>query len=106
MIIVSNVTDKISSLKFQCIISYITNWYFGSDYMAISKKNQIGNKACYILKVCKFYIGMGISMLRDLKVSSLTCKRVIYRPELNANGGPHGVKFCKSWNEIYQWIEL
>ena len=30
----------------------------------------------------------GISMLTDLKVSSLTCKCVFYRPELNAKGDP------------------
>ena len=44
MKIVSNVTDKISSTVFskstegyafmlECNISYIANWYFGSDYM-------------------------------------------------------------------------
>ena len=70
MIIVSNVTDKISSSVFskfaeekafmlECKISYKTNWYFGSDYMAINKKNQIAKKACHILKVYKFYIEKG-----------------------------------------------
>ena len=106
MIIVSNVTDKISSLKFQCIISYITNWYFGSDYMAINKKKSNWEQSMLYTKSLQVLHRKGISMLRDLRVSSLTCKCVIYRPELNANGGPHGVKFCKSWNEIYQWIEL
>ena len=32
-------------------------------------------------------------MLTDLKVSSLTCKCVFYRPELNAKGGPRGIEF-------------
>ena len=48
----------------------------------------------------------GISMLTGLKVSSLTCKCVFYRPELNAKAGPHGIEFCKPWNKTYQWIEL
>ena len=48
----------------------------------------------------------GISMLTGLKVPSLTCKSVFYGPELNSKVGPHGIEFCKPWNEIYQWIEL
>ena len=32
-------------------------------------------------------------MLTDMKVSSLACKCVFYRPEHNAKGGPHGTKF-------------
>ena len=32
-------------------------------------------------------------MLTGLKVSSLTRKCVFYRPELNAKGEPHGIKF-------------
>ena len=38
----------------------------------------------------------GISMLTDLKVSSLTCKCVFYRTELNENGGPYRIESCKS----------
>ena len=26
-------------------------------------------------------------------MSSLACKSVFYRPEHNANGGPHGIEF-------------
>ena len=37
----------------------------------------------------------GISMLTALKVSSLTCKCVFYRPELNAKAGPHVIEFCR-----------
>ena len=37
----------------------------------------------------------GTSMLKDLKVSALTCKCVFYRPELNAKAGPHRIEFCK-----------
>ena len=37
----------------------------------------------------------GVSMLTGLKVSSLTCKGLFYRPELNAKAGPHGIEFCK-----------
>ena len=48
----------------------------------------------------------GISVLTGLKVSSLTCKCVFYRPELNAKAGLHGIEFCKPWNETCQWIEL
>ena len=48
----------------------------------------------------------GISMLTALKMSSLTCKCVFYRPELNAKAGPHRIEFSKPWNETYQWIEL
>ena len=31
-------------------------------------------------------------MLKDLKVSSLACKRVFYRSEHNAKGGPYGTE--------------
>ena len=44
--------------------------------------DKIGNKTCYILKVRK-----RISMLTDLKVSSLACKHIFYKPE-NAKGRP------------------
>ena len=40
----------------------------------------------------------GISMLTGLKVSSLTCKCVFYRPKLNAKPEAHGIEFCKPWN--------
>ena len=32
-------------------------------------------------------------MLAGLKVHSVTCKCVIYRPKLNAKGGRHGIEF-------------
>ena len=32
-------------------------------------------------------------MLAGLKVSSLACKFVFYRPEHNAKGGPNGTEF-------------
>ena len=32
-------------------------------------------------------------MLTGLKVSSLACKYIFYRPEHNAKGGPHGTEF-------------
>ena len=38
----------------------------------------------------------GIYLLTGLKVPSLTCKCVFYRPVLNAKAGPHGIEFCKS----------
>ena len=37
----------------------------------------------------------GISMLTALKMSSLTCKCVFYRPELNAKAVAHGIELCK-----------
>ena len=37
----------------------------------------------------------GISMLTGLKVSSMTCKCVFYRPEFNAKAGAYGIEFCK-----------
>ena len=41
----------------------------------------------------------GISILKGLKVSSLTCKSAFYRPELNAKVRPHGIEFLKwNWN--------
>ena len=36
---------------------------------------------------------MDSSMLTGLKVFSLTCKCVFYRPELNAKWQPHGTEF-------------
>ena len=44
-------------------------------------------------------------MLTDLKVSSMTCKCVFYRPELNAKRA-HGIEFWKSWKETYQYVDL
>ena len=41
----------------------------------------------------------GTSMLTDLKVSSLTCKCVFYKPEPKLKGRPHRIEFWKSWNE-------
>ena len=35
-------------------------------------------------------------MLTCLKVSSLECKCVFYRPEHNAKGKPDGAEFCSS----------
>ena len=32
-------------------------------------------------------------MLADLKMSSLACKYIFYRPEHNAKGGPHATEF-------------
>ena len=46
------------------------NWY------------DIGNKACYIPKVCTFYV-KNISMLKSVKVS--------LRPEHNAKWEPYGI---------------
>ena len=38
-------------------------------------------------------------MLAGLKVSSVTCKFIFYRLELNEKGGPHEIEIWKSWNE-------
>ena len=35
-------------------------------------------------------------MLTDLKVSSLACKSLFYRPEHNAKERFHGAEFCRS----------
>ena len=32
-------------------------------------------------------------MLKGLKMSYFACKRVFYRPEHNAKGGPDGIEF-------------
>ena len=48
----------------------------------------------------------GVSMSTDLKMFSLTCKCLFYRLERNAKAVPHGIEFCKPWNETCQWIEL
>ena len=58
-----------------------SNWY------------QIGSKACYILKISKFYIKKELSMLTGLKVSYMICKCVFYRTELNAKKRPHVIEF-------------
>ena len=44
-------------------------------------------------------------MLTGLKVSSMPCKCVFYRPELNAKGA-HGIELWNSWKETYQQIDL
>ena len=58
--------------------------------------------------------GMRMSMLAGLKVSSLTCKCVLYRPELNAKGRGGGgdielnfegldLKYTKGWCSKCRW---
>ena len=47
----------------------------------------------------------GISMLAGLKVSSLTCKYVFYRPELMQRWNPIELNFA-SLEIKHQWIEL
>ena len=37
-------------------------------------------------------------MLTGLKVSSLTCKCVFYRPEHNTKEGPHEIEFSSHYN--------
>ena len=51
-----------------------TNWY------------QIGNRTWYIPK------------LTGLKVTSLPCKCVFYRPECNTKKGTQGTEFLRFWN--------
>ena len=53
---------------------------------------QICSRICYISKICKFCIEKDIHVYR-LESASLTCKNVIYRPEINAKREPHGIKF-------------
>ena len=62
------------------------NWY------------QIGKKTCYIPKVSKFFCRKKISMLADLKVSSLACKCVFYRPK-------HNEKWGNSWNWLLKVLK-
>ena len=56
------------------------NWY------------QIGSKTCYIPKSYQILHRKRIGLLTGLKVSSLVCKYVFYRPE-HVKGGPHGIEF-------------
>ena len=43
-------------------------------------------------------------MLTDLKVSSLACKCVFYRPEHNTKGGPLETEFGRSCNAKMKYI--
>ena len=49
-----------------------------------------------------------MSMLTGLKVSSLACEFVLYRPERNAKENLMELDFegLEMQNKIYQWIEL
>ena len=49
-----------------------------------------------------------MSMLTGLKVSSLACECVLYRPERNAKENLIELDFegLEMQNKIYQWIEL
>ena len=38
-------------------------------------------------------------MLAGLKVLSLVCKCIFYRPEHNAKREPHEIEFRRSWDE-------
>ena len=55
--------------------------------------DEILNKECFILDVSKFYIEKEIPMLKDLKVPSLACKCVFYRPEHDAKEDPIKLNF-------------
>ena len=55
---------------------------------------QIWSKTYYIPKVSNFYLEKRIPMLTDLKVSSLGCKCVFYRPNHNATGDPLKLDFA------------
>ena len=55
--------------------------------------DQILKKECDVLDVSKFYIEKKISMLTDLKVPSLACKWVFYRPEHNVKEDPIELNF-------------
>ena len=66
-------------------------------------ENKIYSKSYQIL--CR----KRISMLTGLKMLSLICKCVFYRPEHNAKRGHHGIefrRFLNAKNEIYQRIEF
>ena len=60
---------------------------------------KLGTKLLFMLfiKSSEIVCKKEISMLIGLKVSSLACKRVFYRPKHNAKGGPHGIEFWRSW---------
>ena len=88
-------------------ISYIANWYFGSDFIVILfhwahgiRFKLVSNweQSMLYTKSLEVLHREGISMLTGLKVSSLTCKCVFYRPELNAKAGTHRIEFFKPWN--------
>ena len=54
----------------------------------------IGEKTCYIPNVSKFCVEKGyLSMLTALKVSSLACKCLFYRPEYEIKREPHEIEF-------------
>ena len=46
------------------------------------------------------------SMITGLKVSSLTCKCVFYRPGHNAKERPQLIEFCRSQNAEMKYNEL
>ena len=62
------------------------NWY------------QIRSKACYIPKVSRFFVEKVYVLLTSLKVPSLACKYVVYRPEHNVKWRPHGNEYSRSCN--------
>ena len=65
--------------------------------------DQTGNKTCQ-----QIFFRKRISVLADLKVSSLVWKSVFYRPKLTGKWGPHGTEtnFLKFKTEMYRRIEL
>ena len=65
---------------------------------------KLGTK--HVSKRLRVLHRQGISMLTGLTVFSLTCKYVFDGPEFNAKSDPHGIEFCKPWNETDQWIEF
>ena len=56
-------------------------------------------------KFSKFYVEKGY-LCYKLESVIFACNCVFYRPKYNATEGPHGTEFWRSWNEIYQLIEL
>ena len=64
-----------------------SSWDWGQTGIKFGTKHGIYNKSQQSIYRKR------ISMLTGLKVLSLTCKCVFYRPEHNAKGRPQGIEF-------------
>ena len=64
--------------EFSCLRKYVT------ESLVISQSNN------------GYYIKKSISMSKGLKVSSLECNCIFYRPDHNAKEGPNGIEFWMS----------
>ena len=91
----SDCTQEKKKLRIVQYLSY-SNCVFHSPHGIRFKLVSNWEQGMLYTKSLQVLHRKGISMSIGLKVSSFTRKCLFYRPELDANVGPHGTEYYKS----------